>query len=61
MMQARKMVFPVVLIIVGVLLLAHNLGYLRFADLTNLIGTWWPLILIAVGVAGLMDRADRPK
>lgn len=51
----RKMIFPIVLIILGVLFLAHNLGFLRFAQLRELLGTWWPLILIAVGVAGVLE------
>ncbi len=54
--SSRNIVFPVVLIIVGLLFLAHNLGYIGFAQLRELIGTWWPLILIAVGVTGLMNR-----
>ncbi len=53
----RKMIFPIVLIILGVLFLAHNLGYLRFAELKDIIATWWPLILIAVGAAALVDRS----
>jgi hypothetical protein len=51
------MVFPIVLIVLGVLFLAHNLGYLRFAELKDIIGTWWPVILIAVGAAALVDRS----
>ena len=55
MAQARKLVWPIVLIIVGLLFLAYNLGYLRFSELKDIIGTWWPLILIALGVAGLLQ------
>ena len=51
----RRMVFPIVLIILGVLFLAHNLGFLRFAQLRDLLGTWWPVVLIAVGVAGVIE------
>ncbi len=54
---ARKMVFPIVLIVLGVLFLAHNLGYLRSAELKDIIATWWPVILIAVGIAALVDRS----
>ena len=53
---SRGIVWSVVLIVLGLLFLAHNLGYLRFAELKEIIGTWWPLILIAVGVAGLIQR-----
>lgn len=52
----RNIVWPIVLIAVGVLFLAYNLGYLQFAQLKDLIGTWWPLILIALGVGGLLQR-----
>jgi len=46
-------VWPVILIILGVAFLAHNLGFVPFHVLRELISTWWPLILIAVGVSGL--------
>ena len=52
----RNLVWPIVLIIVGALFLAHNLGWLAFAQLRELIGTWWPLILIALGIGGLLNR-----
>jgi hypothetical protein len=52
----RNLVWPLVLIVVGVLFLAHNLGYLAFAQLRQVIGTWWPLILIALGIGGLVSR-----
>jgi hypothetical protein len=53
------MVWPIVLIILGVLFLAHNLGYIGFRQLRELLGTWWPLILIAVGVASLVNREKK--
>jgi hypothetical protein len=52
----RNLVWPIVLIVVGALFLAHNLGWLAFAQLRELIGTWWPLILIALGIGGLLNR-----
>jgi hypothetical protein len=52
----RNLIWPIVLIVIGVLFLAHNLGYLAFAQLRELIGTWWPLILIALGIGGLLNR-----
>jgi hypothetical protein len=55
-MKARNIVWPATLIIVGVLFLAYNLGYLRFSELKDIIGTWWPLILIALGIGGLLQR-----
>lgn len=39
----------VVLILVGCIALAHNLGYLHI-NLAQLLRTWWPLILIALGI-----------
>lgn len=40
----------VVLIIVGGLALAHNLGYLNI-NLVHLFRTWWPVILIGLGIS----------
>lgn len=47
--------WPVLLIAFGLLFLANNLGYLP-VSLRELFRTWWPLILILVGVAGLLRR-----
>jgi hypothetical protein len=55
-MKDNHVVWPITLIVVGVLFLAYNLGFLRFAQLKEIIATWWPLILIALGVAGLAQR-----
>jgi len=52
----RNAVWPVLLIVAGVVLLAHNLGFVPFAQLRALIGTWWPVILIVVGVAMLTQK-----
>ena len=35
---------------------AYNLGYLKFSELKDIIGTWWPLILIALGIAGIISK-----
>jgi hypothetical protein len=48
--------WPVVLIFLGAAFLAGNLGVISFGELRQLLATWWPLILIAVGVAGLLRR-----
>jgi len=56
MPEPRNLVWPIVLIVVGLLFLAYNLGYLRYAELKEIIGTWWPLILIALGIAGLVQQ-----
>ena len=55
MAERRNFVWPVALIVVGLLFLAYNLGYLRFSELKDIIGTWWPLILIGLGLAGLVQ------
>ena len=56
MSERRNLVWPIALIVVGLLFLAYNLGYLRYAQLKDIIGTWWPLILIGLGVAGLLQQ-----
>ncbi len=45
----RPILFPLVLIVLGVLFLLSNLGYIQF-DFWGFIGTWWPLILVIVGL-----------
>lgn len=45
----------VVLIVLGTLFLLRNLG-LTDLGLGRLIATWWPLILIAVGISLLFKR-----
>ena len=40
----------IVLIVVGCVLLAQNLGYLD-VSLIQLIRTWWPLVLIGLGIS----------
>lgn len=46
----------IALIVVGCLFLMSNLGWLRFSQIASLLHTWWPLILIAVGVLGLSGK-----
>jgi hypothetical protein len=52
----KLMLWPLILILLGALFLLHNLGVLPLGALKQLLATWWPLILIAVGVAGLARR-----
>lgn len=47
---------PIILIVLGVVFLANNLDLLRFFDIWGVLSTWWPLILIAVGVGGLLSN-----
>ena len=49
-------VWPVILIVLGLLFLAHNLGFIQWRMLRDFLGTWWPLILIALGIAQLARR-----
>jgi len=48
--------WPILLIVLGAAFLAANLGLVSFGELRQLLGTWWPLILIAVGIGGLLRR-----
>ncbi|HEU4352257.1 MAG TPA: DUF5668 domain-containing protein [Burkholderiales bacterium] len=52
----ENLVWPVVLIVLGVLFLAHNLEFLQWRQLREILSTWWPLILIALGIAQLARR-----
>ena len=49
----------VVLVVVGVVLLLHNLGFVDFRSIGWVIRTWWPAILIAVGAMGLFGRGRK--
>ncbi|AKJ31297.1 LiaI-LiaF-like domain-containing protein [Caldimonas brevitalea] len=42
----------VLLIVIGSVLLAHNLGWISLQALTR----WWPLLLIIAGVWSLLGR-----
>ncbi|MBB5015796.1 LiaI-LiaF-like domain-containing protein [Rehaibacterium terrae] len=42
----------IILIVLGSVLLLDNLGFARF-DFGRLVATWWPAILIAVGLSML--------
>lgn len=44
-----------ILILVGLLFLANNLGWTNLS-IGRLISTWWPAILVAVGVGMLFGR-----
>ena len=44
-----------VLIVLGPFLLARNLGWID-GSLGALVATWWPAILVAVGVGMLLKR-----
>lgn len=50
-----NIVAALILIVVGLLFLANNLGWTNIS-IGRLITTWWPAILVAVGVGMLFGR-----
>jgi LiaI-LiaF-like transmembrane region len=54
-MRCNAYIGPLILIIVGTLFLLSNFGFIP--HLGVLLARWWPLILIAVGVAQLLRRS----
>jgi chromate transport protein ChrA len=59
-MRTPSIVGPVVLIVIGLIFLLSNLGLIP--HIGRLLLTWWPLILVVVGVSMLVERAViRPK
>ena len=52
---------PLILIIVGAIFLAGNLGLFSLHQLSDLLRTWWPLILILVGISGLVGSQRERK
>ena len=51
-----NIVAALVLIIVGTLFLLNNLGYTHHVNVGHLISTWWPAILVVVGLGLLFNR-----
>ena len=56
----RGNVGAIVLILVGAFFLLSNLGLLNIS-LRELIATWWPLILILLGVGMFFTPGDRRR
>ena len=50
-----NLVAAIVLILVGLFLLASNLGWTNL-NMGKLILTWWPVVLVAVGIGLLFGR-----
>lgn len=46
----------IALVVVGTLFLLNNLGVMKFSQFSGVLRTWWPAILIAVGIAGLAGK-----
>lgn len=53
-MRSKSGIGAVILIVLGVLFLMSNFGWIP--RIGPLFATWWPAILIAVGIALLMRR-----
>lgn len=49
----------IALIVVGVVFLLHNLDVLSFRLIGELLRTWWPVVLILVGVLGLVGKPGK--
>jgi hypothetical protein len=54
------LLWGLVFIAVGVALLLDRVGYITF-DLGDFLHTWWPLILIIVGLGMIFDRHYGPR
>lgn len=63
-MYRGPILFPLILVALGFLLLFSNLGYIEF-DFWNFIETWWPLLLIILGldilIGSLRARNVKPR
>ena len=57
--QRGQFVVALVLIALGVVFLMGNLDIID-VDIGDLISTWWPLIFVALGVAGLFQARTAP-
>lgn len=49
-MKPRSRTGSIILIAIGVIFLLVNLGMLQIREIAVILGKWWPLILIAIGV-----------
>jgi hypothetical protein len=53
-MKPRSRSGAYILIAIGAIFLLVNLGVVPIRELTHLLSTWWPLILIVIGVSMLL-------
>ena len=53
--MGSNVVSALILIVLGLFFLARNLGWID-GSLGALIATWWPAILVAVGIGMLVKR-----
>ncbi len=56
----KNLITAIVLITLGVLFLLNNLGYTNLS-LGRLITTWWPVVLILIGIHLLLRDRDRSR
>lgn len=49
-MKPRSRTGSIILIAIGSIFLLVNLGMLQIREITEILGKWWPLILIGIGV-----------
>ena len=47
-------------VFIGVVMLLDRFGYLEF-DLGEFLHTWWPLILVIIGLGFIFDPSHRRK
>jgi hypothetical protein len=57
-MRSRSKTGAYILILIGIVFLLVNLEILPIPDLRLLVATWWPLILIVIGIA-LLGRSRK--
>jgi len=48
-MRPRSRTGAILLIVIGTIFLLVNLGMLQIREIAELLGKWWPLILIGIG------------
>ncbi len=53
-----NLVAAVLLILIGLFMLASNLGWTHL-NLSKLLLTWWPVALVGVGIAMLFGRGNK--
>jgi hypothetical protein len=59
MRNFSRIIWGLILVVVGVLLLLDKLHYIQF-DFGDFLHTWWPLILIVIGLGIAFDKdSDR--
>ncbi|QUI22676.1 hypothetical protein HZI73_10360 [Vallitalea pronyensis] len=49
----RRSLLGVLIIVVGIIILLGNLDYI---DTGDIFGTYWPLVIVAIGLVNLLDR-----